>query len=84
MAKGPFQWVNLRQSPGISQDDRPECVIELELADVAGIGLRKEWISIRQTLAAPLSLDQQQAVIEVLKRARSALDKQIKAIQRSS
>ncbi len=84
MLNRPFQWMNFRSSQGVSQDDRSEYVIDLELADVGGIGLRKEWISIHQTLAAHPPADQKEAELEALVRTRDALDKQIAAIQQSS
>jgi hypothetical protein len=78
----PFLWMNLRRVQQASREDgTPEHVAELELADVAGIGLRKDEITIHLTLAAPLPPDQREAELEVLKRVRDALDKQIATIQ---
>jgi hypothetical protein len=67
----------------MSHDDKMEHRAELELADVPGIGLRKDWITIHLTAAIPLPDHQQEAELEVLIRARDALDKQIAAIRQS-
>lgn len=84
MPDRPFPWMVPHHSQEISQDGQREYVIDLELADAGAIGLRKEWITIHQTLAAPLPHGQTEAALAVLTRARAALDKQIEAIQQSS
>ena len=83
MAIRPFAWMNLRRFQGPSQDGKMEFRAELELADVPGIGLRKEWITIHTTASTPLPSLQQEAELEVLVRARDALGEQIAAIQLS-
>jgi hypothetical protein len=83
MANRPFEWMVLRRSEGLSYDDRQEYRLDLELADVVGIGLRKDWITIHMTTDEPLPIDQREAELEVLIRARDALETQIAAIQQS-
>ena len=75
--------MTLRRFQGPSQDGQVEYRAELELADVPGIGLRKEWITIHTTASTPPPSLQQEAELEVLIRARDALDAQIAAIQQS-
>jgi hypothetical protein len=83
MTTRPFAWMTLKQDQGLSHDDQMEFRAELELADVPGIGLRKQWIIIHTTASTPLPHPQQEAELEVLTRARDALDRQIAAIQQS-
>ncbi len=78
MATRPFEWMALRQTEGVSHDDKKEYQALLELADVGGIGLRKDEITIRLTTAQPLPDDRRAAELEVLVRARDA------AIQQST
>jgi hypothetical protein len=83
MTTRPFQWMNLHLSDGLSHDDEKEYRAGMELADVPGIGLRRDWITIHLTTAEPLPHDQREAELEVLARARDMLDRQIVAIQQS-
>jgi hypothetical protein len=80
----PFPWMILRQLQQPSREDgTPEHVAELELADVGGIGLRRVEIKARLQIDPPLPVEQKAAELEVLKRVRDALDKQIATIEKA-
>jgi hypothetical protein len=84
MVDRPFEWMNFRQSEGPSPDGPIQHEARLELADVSGIGLRKFEIAIRLITSVRLPTGQQEAELEVLTRARDALERQIAAIRQST